>query len=64
MYAEPEIGTFHGFEGVEAAAGRARIDWILTRGAVETIESEIITTEVNGQYPSDHFPVTATLRFR
>lgn len=62
--AEPEFGTFHGFEGLEAAAGRARIDWILVKGPVETIETEIITTEVDGQYPSDHFPVTARLRFR
>lgn len=62
--AEPEIGTFHGFEGVEAAEGGARIDWILTRGAIETVDSDIITTELEGQYPSDHFPVTATLRLR
>ena len=62
--AEPEFGTFHNFEGPEAAAGRARIDWILTRGEVETIASEILTHETGGQYPSDHFPVTATLRFR
>jgi endonuclease/exonuclease/phosphatase family metal-dependent hydrolase len=62
--AEPEIGTFHNFLGPEQAAGRARIDWILTRGDIEAVDTEIRTNELNGQYPSDHFPVTATLRFR
>lgn len=62
--AEPEIGTFHNFLGPDEAAGRARIDWILTRGPIETVEAEIVTNELDGQYPSDHFPVTATLRFR
>lgn len=62
--AEPEFGTFHNFQGMENAAGGARIDWILARGAIDTIEAEIVTSAVEGQYPSDHFPVTARLRFR
>lgn len=62
--AEPEFGTFHGFEGPAAASGRGRIDWILTRGPIETVSADIITTELAGQYPSDHFPVSATVRFR
>ena len=62
--AEPEFGTYHDFQGMENAAGRARIDWVLTRGPVETIEADIVTSSLDGQYPSDHFPVTARLRFR
>lgn len=62
--AEPPIGTFHGFNGVEAARGRERIDWILIRGGVEALDTEILTFARNGQYPSDHFPVLAEVRLR
>lgn len=62
--AEPEFGTFHDFRGMELAAGRARIDWVLVRGPIDTIEAEILTHDYGGQFPSDHFPVTARLRFR
>lgn len=61
---EPEFGTFHNFQGMEVAEGRGRIDWVLARGPIDTIEAEIITHDVGGQYPSDHYPVTARLRFR
>jgi endonuclease/exonuclease/phosphatase family metal-dependent hydrolase len=60
--AEPAFGTFHGFRGMEGAQGRSRIDWILTRGPVTTLSTEIITDARDGQYPSDHFPVIARLR--
>jgi endonuclease/exonuclease/phosphatase family metal-dependent hydrolase len=56
------LGTFHGFKGVPAARGTGRIDWILTRGPVSALSSEIITDARNGQLPSDHFPVIARLR--
>lgn len=50
--------TFHNFTGTPDR----RIDWILYRGlradAVRTI-----TTQQNGRYPSDHFPVVADLRW-
>lgn len=62
--AEPEIGTYHNFQGLEEARGRSRIDWILTRGAIEAMDTEILTSSSDGQYPSDHFPVIARLRFR
>lgn len=58
--AEPAFGTSHGFRG--PTAGGRRIDWILTRGPVETLASEIRLDHLNGQYPSDHFPVTARVR--
>jgi hypothetical protein len=28
----------------------------------ETLGAEIVTTEREGRFPSDHFPVTATLK--
>jgi endonuclease/exonuclease/phosphatase family metal-dependent hydrolase len=57
------LGTFHGFKGVAAAKATPRIDWILLRGAVDVLSTEIITDSRNGQLPSDHFPVIARLNF-
>jgi endonuclease/exonuclease/phosphatase family metal-dependent hydrolase len=54
------ISTFNNFKGVPK--GGRRIDWILTRGAVEAEHIEIVTFERDGQFPSDHFPVVARLR--
>ena len=56
----PNVGTLHRY--AEPITNGKRIDWILTRGAVAAEETEIVTYEQNGQRPSDHFPVTATLR--
>ena len=58
------LGTFHDFKGLAEARRRRRIDWILTRGPVTALSSEIVTYERGGQYPSDHFPVAARLRIR
>lgn len=60
---EPPVGTFHNFGGEEYAAGSARIDWILTRGAVTPLSTAILTFARDGQYPSDHFPVIARVEF-
>jgi endonuclease/exonuclease/phosphatase family metal-dependent hydrolase len=54
------IGTFHNYRGVTRQG--SRIDWILTRGAVTTVSTEVVTYARDGQYPSDHFPVAARLR--
>jgi endonuclease/exonuclease/phosphatase family metal-dependent hydrolase len=51
------VGTFHGFKGVP---GADRIDWILSRGfTVGRVAT--LTTNRNGRYPSDHFPVVADM---
>jgi endonuclease/exonuclease/phosphatase family metal-dependent hydrolase len=55
------VSTFNNFKGVPK--GGKRIDWILTRGAVEAERIEIVTFARDGQFPSDHFPVAARLRF-
>jgi endonuclease/exonuclease/phosphatase family metal-dependent hydrolase len=54
------IGTFHNYKGPGEGA---RIDWILSRGAVMTDRTEIVTCQRDGQYPSDHFPVVAWMRW-
>ncbi len=55
-----DINTFHGYRGPKP--GGRRIDWILTRGPVRTLATEVVTFELDGQYPSDHFPVIARLQ--
>ncbi|HEV7778072.1 MAG TPA: endonuclease/exonuclease/phosphatase family protein [Luteibacter sp.] len=49
-------GTFHAFTGKP----EKRIDWIMFRG-VKANSVRVITTSKDGRYPSDHFPVDATL---
>lgn len=52
--------TFHGFTG-----GRdgARIDWILATPDWTPVAAAIDRTARDGRWPSDHFPVTAVLRW-
>ena len=53
-------GTFHGFKG--NPLGR-RIDYILVDGQRSVSQIEIVRTNTGGAYPSDHFPVKATISF-
>jgi len=55
-----EHGTHHTFNGV---AQCEPIDWILYRGGLQKCGAELVTQQVNGRYPSDHFPLTATFAF-
>jgi len=48
-------GTFHGFSGI--GDGR-KIDAILLSNHFTTDDAAIITTPIDGRYPSDHFPVS------
>jgi len=57
----PAIGTFHNYGGPRE--GGERIDWILSRGAVTVERSEVVTERLGEQYPSDHFPVVARIKF-
>ena len=54
-----EAGTFHAFSG---ARDRSHIDYIFATTDVTPLESSILHDSKNGNYPSDHFPVRATLR--
>ena len=49
--------TFHGFTGTPTHS--ARLDWVLYRGAFEPTYYETVLFNVNGRYPSDHYPVFA-----
>ncbi len=53
-----EGGTYHGFRGDR---GGARIDWILHNYRLHPLAIDIDTTSHDGRYPSDHFPIVATL---
>jgi len=56
-----DVGTFNGFEGVITGE---KIDAILVSEEWEVVAAEIVRAAPEGRYPSDHFPVTATLQFR
>jgi len=53
-------GTWHGPTGRRA---RRRIDWILHTPDFATVDAAIDRAKRNGRFPSDHFAVTATLRW-
>jgi endonuclease/exonuclease/phosphatase family metal-dependent hydrolase len=53
-------GTFHAFSGDRSGP---RIDYILVTANVEVLDASIIRDVADGRYPSDHFPVRATVRF-
>lgn len=65
-------GTFHGYAGGTPAENQ-RIDWILHRGGFTSLYAQVLydsalaTNLTNAvtrtQYPSDHYPVMADLRF-
>jgi endonuclease/exonuclease/phosphatase family metal-dependent hydrolase len=57
-----EVGTFHDFTGT-AKPKLGRIDWIMTRGTVTGESTEVLRYQRGGQYPSDHFPVVARVRY-
>lgn len=62
VHPEPgaEESTFHNFSG--GRRGR-RIDFILMSPAFQATEAAIDHANQDGRYPSDHFPVTAVLRY-
>lgn len=60
--------TTHGFLGdknpkSDAAKRRGPIDFILTRGAIQTRGWKIIRDSKDGKYPSDHYFVAAQIAF-
>ncbi|MFE9438658.1 endonuclease/exonuclease/phosphatase family protein [Streptomyces sp. NPDC006602] len=52
-------GTFHGYQPLTPEGDR--IDWILASSGVTTHRASINTFALNGQFPSDHLPVQASL---
>ena len=59
--AKPGEGTFNGFRGLDQGA---RIDWVLATSDWVIKQAEINKFNKDGKYPSDHFPVTASLQLK
>lgn len=55
------LSTFNNFEAPKHEG--ERIDWILARQPIAVEAAGIVDYEGLSQFPSDHFPMTATVRF-
>ncbi len=58
---EADAGTYHGFDKNRK---RAKIDYIFVPEGTEIMDAKVLAEPMNGQYPSDHCPSTATIRFQ
>lgn len=54
------VGTAHGFNG---GTGGNKIDYVYVVPQQEVVNAYISHFNVNGRYPSDHFPVIGVVRF-
>jgi len=62
--AQEKVGpsiTWSGFEAPKTDKDQ-RIDWIIYRGPITVSHCETVIYNEDGRYPSDHFPVFATLQ--
>ncbi|MFD0712832.1 DUF2341 domain-containing protein [Paenibacillus sp. GCM10027626] len=53
------LGSFHNYVDMTGGGPATRIDWVLFRGEVQALRGEILTYNMDGQYPSDHYPYVA-----
>lgn len=58
----PNEGTYNGFNLGTQTGGR--IDWIGATKRLEVLSADIDRFTASGRVPSDHFPVTATFKYR
>jgi endonuclease/exonuclease/phosphatase family metal-dependent hydrolase len=56
---ETGVSTRHQFTG---SRNGEKVDYILVPPGIEVVAAGILRDQVDGKYPSDHFPVAATLR--
>lgn len=56
------VGTFTGFKYGQVTG--EKIDHIFATPDWEVLDAAIVRTDANKRYPSDHFPVSATLRLQ
>lgn len=54
----PRPATFHGFRG---SAEGPFIDWVLVSPEWRVSSARVVTDKINGQVPSDHYPVVVEL---
>jgi endonuclease/exonuclease/phosphatase family metal-dependent hydrolase len=59
---EKEVGTFNGFK-MGATTGE-KIDYVFVQPGTDVLSAAIVRSSRDGRYPSDHFPVTATVRWK
>lgn len=57
-----DAGTFSGFDAARTAGDK--IDYVFVEPGAEVIEAAIVRASHEGRTPSDHYPVTARVRFR
>ncbi len=57
---EPESATYHGWTGTLEGD---KIDYVFVSSNIEILEAEIVRQKVGDYFVSDHYPVTATLKF-
>lgn len=53
------VGTFHNFTGVTT---EGPIDYIFVSDSVQVLDGKVIDSSVDGQFPSDHFPIIVSVR--
>ena len=58
---EETVGTGGGFEG---RRNGKKIDYVFVEPTTQVLKADIVRTQRDGRYPSDHFPVSATVRLR
>jgi endonuclease/exonuclease/phosphatase family metal-dependent hydrolase len=54
-----DVRTGHAFRGTRKGN---KIDYIFVPSSIKVLEAEILYDNIDGRYPSDHFPVNATIR--
>lgn len=54
-----EVATYHGFTGRRIGE---KIDYIYASPHFVTLDARIVRDDREGRYPSDHFPIVATVR--
>jgi len=54
------VGTWNGFKEPESDSDR-RIDWVMVTSGISVSRCETLSAAHGGRYPSDHFPVVATI---
>ncbi|MFC1637132.1 endonuclease/exonuclease/phosphatase family protein [Planctomycetota bacterium] len=54
-----DVGTFNRFKGNRTGE---KIDYVFAPTSAKVYEAQILPDNVDGRYPSDHFPVVARLR--
>lgn len=54
-----DVRTHHAFKGIRRGS---KIDYVLAPRTAAVLEAEILYDNIDGRYPSDHYPVSARLR--